>query len=122
MIGGITDRQASDYEREGINIDKDYVHSIDNSAIIHNQNQHGDPKVEERQGQIAITDEDYARIPDILENYDRVSKSPNKARSTQNEVIIYEKDFEDGYVYYLEEKRDKRKSLAFQTMYKEKRN
>ena len=38
-----------------------------------------------------------------------------------NEVIIYEKKFEDGYIYYLEEKRDNRKSLAFQTMYKKKK-
>lgn len=72
----------------------------------------------ERVGQIAITSEDYARIQEILEYYDKLAKSPNRSRSTGNEVIIYEKEFEDGYVYYLEEKRNKRKSLSFQTMYK----
>lgn len=36
-------------------------------------------------------------------------------------MIIYEKDFGDGVIYYLEEKRNKRKSLSFQTMYKKKK-
>lgn len=90
------------------------------SAVNHNQKQHGDSVKEEQAGQVAITSDDYARIPEILETYDRLTKSPNRSRSTGNEVIIYEKYFEDGYIYYLEEKRDKRKSLSFQTMYKKK--
>ena len=112
-----------DYSR-----DKDAQRMVENmgaafesSAVGHNQKQHGDTTVEGRVGQIAITAEDYTRIPEILESYDSVRKSPNRSRSTGNEVIIYEKEFEDGYVYYLEEKRDKRKSLSFQTMYKKKK-
>ncbi len=121
VIGGITKRQAKDFADNGIEVDETWVHSFESSAIVHNQGRHGDPHTEERAGQIAITHEDYARIPEILESYDRVTKSPNRSRSTGNEVIIYEKDFEDGYIYYLEEKRDKRKSLSFQTMYKKKK-
>ena len=121
VIGGITTRQMTDLKNEGIEIDETWVHSFESSAVSHNQGQHGDTRVEERMGQIAITSEDYARIPEILETYDRVTKSPNRSRSTGNEVIIYEKEFDDGYVYYLEEKRDKRKSLSFQTMYKKKK-
>ena len=121
VIGGITKRQAKDFGNIGIDIDDTWVHSFESSAVVHNQNQHGNPTEEERIGQIAITPEDYARIPEILETYDRITKSPNRSHSTGNEVIIYEKEFDDGYIYYLEEKRDKRKSLSFQTMYKKKK-
>ncbi|MDE6345380.1 MAG: hypothetical protein K2L55_01755 [Muribaculaceae bacterium] len=121
VIGGITKRQAKDFADNGIDVDETWVHSFESSAVVHNQGRHGDSRTEERAGQIAITSEDYARIPEILEAYDRVTKSPNRSRSTGNEVIIYEKDFDDGYIYYLEEKRDKRKSLSFQTMYKKKK-
>ena len=121
VIGGITKRQSEDFTDLGLKIDGTWVHSIENSAITHNQNHHGDAKREEVRGQIAITEDDYAKIPDILENYDKVSVSPNKNTGAGNDVIIYEKEYGDGYIYYLEEKRDKRKSLAFQTMYKKKK-
>lgn len=121
VIGGITKRQAKDFAENGIDVDETWVHSFESSAVAHNQKHHGGEKNEAKRGQIAITAEDYARIPEILEDYDKVSKSPNKTKGTENEVIIYEKEFGDGYVYYLEEKRDNRKSLSFHTMYKKKK-
>lgn len=121
VIGGITKRQAKDFAENGIDVDETWVHSFESSAIAHNQKHHGSEKAEAGRGQIAITADDYARIPEILEEYDKVSKSPNKTKGTENEVIIYEKEFGDGYIYYLEEKRDNRKSLAFHTMYKKKK-
>ena len=121
VIGGITKRQAKDFAEHGIKVDDTWVHSFETSAVTHNQKHHGNEKVEASRGQIAITAEDYARIPEILESYDKISKSPNKTKGAENEVIIYEKDFQDGYVYYLEEKRDSRKSLSFHTMYKKKK-
>lgn len=121
VIGGITKRQAKDFADNGIEVDESWVHSFESSAVSHNQKHHGNEKIEAERGQIAITEDDYSRIPEILEDYDKVSKSPNTSHRSGNEVIIYEKEFEDGYVYYLEEKRDSRKSLAFQTMYKKKK-
>lgn len=121
VIGGITKRQKDDFAKFGIDIDDSWVHSFETSAVSHNQKHHGNPNVEAARGQIAITAEDYNRIPDILDHYDKVSKSPNKTKGTENDVIIYEKEFDDGYVFYLEEKHDNRKSLAFHTMYKRKK-
>ncbi|WP_290146402.1 PBECR2 nuclease fold domain-containing protein [Paramuribaculum intestinale] len=121
VIGGITKRQKDDFAKFGIDIDDSWVHSFETSAVSHNQKHHGNPTVEAARGQIAITAEDYNRIPDILDHYDKISKSPNKTKGTENDVIIYEKEFDDGYVFYLEEKRDNRKSLAFHTMYKKKK-
>lgn len=121
VIGGITKRQARDFAEQGIEVDETWVHSFESSAVSHNQKHHGSQGAEDARGQVAITADDYSRIPDILDGYDRVSKSANRTKGTENEVIIYEKEFEDGYVYYLEEKRDSRKSLAFHTMYKKKK-
>lgn len=117
VVSGITERQKKDFAEKGIEVDDDYVHSIENSAVRHNQNRHGDAAREARRGQLPITADDYQRIPDILENYTTVEKSPN-LNSKGNEVIIYTKEYPDGTVYYLEEQRDRRKSLAFETMYK----
>lgn len=121
VIAGITARQAKDFAEQGIKVDETWVHSFESSALSHNQKHHGNSQTEDARGQIAITPEDYSKIPEILEDYDRVTKSPNNTKGTDNEVIIYEKEFDDGYVYYLEEKRDNRKSLAFHTMYKKKK-
>lgn len=121
VIAGITKRQSEDFAELGLDIDETWVHSFESSAYGHNQKHHGNSENEARRGQIAITEDDYARIPEILDSYDRVSKSTNKTKGVGNEVIIYEKEFDDGYIYYLEEKRDRRKSLAFHTMYKKKK-
>ena len=75
IISGITKRQANDYAHIGISIDSDYVHSVENTAILHNQKKHGNPATEAKRGQIAIIEEDYLLIPDILENYDNIEKS-----------------------------------------------
>ena len=120
VVGALTDRQKKDFAANGIDVDDSYVHSVENSAIRHNQKEHGDEKKEAARGQIAITEEDYQLIPDILEDYDTVEKSPNKNKQG-NDVIIYTKEYPDGTIYYLEEKRDGRGSLSFETMYKKKK-
>ena len=119
VIAALTPRQKQDFADSGIDVNDNFVHSIENSAILHNQKEHGDPVVEERRGQIAIEESDYALIPDILEDYDTVEKSSNKNKQGRD-VIIYTKAYPDGTVYYLEEVRENRESLAFQTMYKKK--
>lgn len=119
IIAALTPRQKQDFADKGIDVTDNFVHSIENSAILHNQKEHGNPAIEEKRGQIAIEDSDYALIPEILEDYDTVEKSPNKNKQGRD-VIIYTKMYPDGTVYYLEEVRENRESLAFQTMYKKK--
>lgn len=96
------------------------MHAIDNSAIRHNQKNHGNPEKEAKKGQIAIVEDDYQLIPDILEDYDTVRKS-DKTNKVGNEVVVYTKEYPDGTIYYLEEIRTGRESLAFDTMYKKKK-
>ena len=120
VIGGVTEEQVKDLKEQGFDIDSTWVHSMENSAIQHNQKQHGNEEKEVTHNQIAITDKDYELAIDILEDYDSVEKSPNKDKQGRD-VIIYTKEFSDGTIYYLEEVREKRKSLSFKTMYKRKK-
>lgn len=118
IISKITERQINDLEKEGFDMDESWVHSIETSAVVHAKRRHGSKKLRHKEGHIAINDDDIRKIPEILSNYDRLYKSPNAKKSGSNPVIVYEKIYEDGTIYYIEEKRDGRKSLAFQTMYK----
>ncbi len=120
VVGGITDRQKQDLNQIGVVVDKLWVHSLENSAVLHTKKQHGNSKTENKREQEAITESDYELIPDILENYDKIEKSTNKDNQGRD-VIIYQKEYSDGNIYYLEEVREKRKSLAFKTMYKKKK-
>jgi len=105
VIGKVNRRQIRDLRSEGLDVDDSWRHSIENSRIIHAQRRHG------------ITDADFERIPEILDSYDNVHVSDNKNNSG-NKVVIYEKKYSNGTTYYLEEVRNGRHSLAFQTMYK----
>ena len=105
VLGNVSERQIRDFHNEGLDVDGTWRHSIENSRIIHAQKEHG------------VKDTDFEMIPDILRSYDDVSLSDN-VNGEGNKVIIYTKSYPDGTTYYLEEVRNGRKSLAFQTMYK----
>ena len=119
-IGFVTKRQEKDLADKGLKLSSDYKHSIENTAIIHNQKKHGSELTEAPRGQIAITEKDYELIPDILENYDCIEVELGLNRLGL-QTIKYTKVYKDGTTYYLEEVRTGRKSLAFKTMYKQKR-
>ena len=118
IISSVTDRQIDDLMKMGILVNGNWVHSIETSAVIHVLKRHGSGKSKPKSYQIPIYKEDFLRIPSILKDYDNLTVSNESTKSTGNTVIRYEKKFEDGIIYYLEEKRDGRRSLALQTMYK----
>lgn len=118
IIAEVTPKQIEDLGNIGIEIDESWIHSIESSSIIHVKKKHGHHSGESLRNQLTIQDSDFYKIPEILESYDSISVSSNKTKSTSNTVIIYVKRYPDGRIFYLEEKRDGRKSLAFHTMYK----
>jgi hypothetical protein len=117
-IGKATEKQLSDIRAAGIDISEDYIHTIDNYAIVHSLKKHGNNKTEEPRGQLAITKQDFEKIPDILANYNKLTSEKN---SRGQDVIIYQKSYEDGTTLYAEEIRVGRKELAMVSMYKTKR-
>jgi len=106
-------------EKTGIDIDEEFEHTIDNSAINHILKEHGNESTEAKQGQTAITKDDVSLIPDIIDNYDAIEK---KIEPGKPERILYTKGYPDGTTYYFEEVRTGKKELAAVTMYKKKGN
>jgi len=92
-----------------------YKHTVDSSGINHAFKKHGDTKAEALRGQIAVTDDDFALIPDIVENYDDV-KYVGKDKKGQD-IIRYQKAY-NGTTYFTEEIRNKRKELVLKSLWK----
>jgi len=118
IIGSITQRQLNDITSAGVDISESYKHTIDIYAIIHSLKKHGNKITEEPRGQVAITKADFEKIPDILDSYDKISVSQNKRKQ---DVIIYQKAYDDGTTLYAEEVRVGREELAMGTLYKMKK-
>ena len=116
VLAPISKRLKEDLKAKGIEITGDYHHTIDNNAIRHILKQHGG-KSEDKRGQIPITDTDFERLSNIVDNYDSIELGESKGT---NATIIYSKTFEDGITIYVEEKRNGKKELAAVTLWKKK--
>ena len=86
---------------------------IETSGVQHAEKRHG-TKSKDR---TPLTLEDYLLIPYIIKNRDNVTISTSKTRQRESTVLVYEKQIEFT-LYYVEEIRIGKKSLAFQTLYK----
>lgn len=117
VIGTVSKDLEEKAKENGLDI-VGYQHDLDVSGTRHAIKEHGQPKTEEPRGQIAITDGDFEKIPEVIYGYDDVSfTGKNKIG---RETITYKKSFNDGTIMYVEEIRDKRKTLTINTMYKYK--
>ena len=116
-IGKVSPELEEKAKENGFDI-SGYQHDLDVSGTRHAIKEHGQPKTEEPRGQIAITDGDFEKIPEVIYGYDDVSfTGKNKIG---RETITYKKAFDDGTIMYVEEIRNKRKTLTINTMYKYK--
>ena len=95
--------------RAGLNVEG-FVHVLDGSAVRHTLKNHSDAAKEGKRGQLAVTDADFERLPEVVSSPDRV------VFGTQNRLhkdqIVFIKRLEDGTILYLEEVRTGRKELA----------
>ncbi|MBF0517495.1 MAG: hypothetical protein HQK97_10345, partial [Nitrospirae bacterium] len=122
ILGPVSEENADAIRQAGSEKNKDfdvsgYRHSIDNSFVNHALKEHGDPKTEEPRGLIAITKEDIARIPEIVNDYDKVEYIGKTKLG--KDVFLYTKRI-NGEVYYYEEIRQGKKELAGTTLFKKK--
>ena len=99
------------------------MQTIDQDQLNHALEEHGVGK-ETRPNQIPITEEDLKRIPDVLADYDDIRRGLGKADGKQQEGVIFCKKYDDGTVCCVEidwfRRKDNRRELKFQTMWKEK--
>lgn len=96
---------------------KGYVHTLQGYGILHGENRHSSQN-ESLSGQVPITREDWKLADKIVNEFDKVVKSP-KISKNQNEVLIFRKKIGDE-IYYVAEARTGRKKLVSATMYKHK--
>jgi hypothetical protein len=89
---------------------------IDKFSINHTLKNHGNVEIENKRGQIAITDVDFELVPQIVKSQNIIYVSKNKMG---NDLILYEAILNDTF-YYVEEVRKGRKELCMTTMYKRK--
>ena len=100
------------FRANGVDIDvSGYHHVIDNSAVRHSINRHGEGTNNAR----PVTDADFERIPEVLASPDSIEYGGKTGAG--RDIIVYRKEFDDGRVIYVEEARTKRDRLAMTTMY-----
>lgn len=111
----VTHREALDIQSNtGIDVEG-YVHVLDESSVRHMFRRHGDPVVEAKRGQVAITLEDMALLPVIVSQYDSVERG--KEEPGKLPTIVFKKLIGDWY-YFVEEVRSRRRKLAAKTIRK----
>lgn len=97
---------------------KIFKRTVDNYAIVHTHNKHGQESKELSREQIAVTTEDYLLIPVIVKSPDYINLGEKSNIGT--DLIKYEKEINGICYFYVEEVRRKRRSLAMKTLYKRK--
>ncbi|PZQ57975.1 MAG: hypothetical protein DI570_18915 [Phenylobacterium zucineum] len=97
----------------GLEIDG-FAHVMDGSAVRHVTKNHGDVGKEAKRGQIAVTEEDFRALPDILAEPDAVMFGAKGKRGEAQ--IFYAKAQPDGSTLVVEEVRNGRRELALQSM------
>jgi hypothetical protein len=112
-IAQVPDWLATSAKDAGMDI-AGFHHTIDTSAIRHVVKNHGNQSKETARGQLAVTDEDFKRIPEIISAPDKV------VFGTKNRIgrdqVGYVKTLQDGSTLYLEEIRTGKGELAAQAM------
>ncbi len=88
---------------------------VDNYAIVHILQQHGDEAAEAKRGLAKVTFDDLLLIPEIVRQPDRIASAGKTA--TGLDAILYEKQI-NGWLCCVEEVRTKNNLLAVKTLYK----
>lgn len=110
-FGKVKNWLADTSRRFNLNIDG-FKHIVDLGGFIHIDIRHGK---ETKLGQSDITEEDVAKIPEIVSQPNYLVYGIKSGRGLK--TIGYIKQFPDGATYYVEEVWGKEKELAAKTMY-----
>ena len=90
-------------------------HVLSNYDIRHMLKEHGNPVVESKKGQIAITEKDIKKIPDIISNPTNITSGTD---NRLGKTIRYIKKYNDNSTTVVEVVPSNSKSLIIKTMWK----
>ena len=124
-LGELEQKTIDDIKKANPNMRVDTsVATINTEQLQHSMKHHGNPDREAKRNQIAITHEDLKRIPEVLADYDSIESGKGTAYGKNQEAVVFKKKYPDGTVACVEldvySDKLKRRSLKFQTMWKEK--
>ena len=116
FLGKVSDKVAKKVKSLlGVDI-SERTHLLADNDIRHMIKEHGNPVLERQKGQIAITNKDIERIPEILNTYDRIVQGTD---NKQGKTIRYIKDYPNNQTYVVEVIPDANNtSLYVKTMWK----
>ena len=100
-------------KKEGIDL-TGYKHVIETSGARHSESRHGKGSNDRS----PLSFEDYLLIPYIIKYRDKVVLSNKKTKLHGLKTFVYRKTIGNLYVYVEEIRIGRKKSLAFQTLYK----
>jgi hypothetical protein len=87
--------------------------------VRHALSRHGEDAVSGQDGQLALTVEDFARIPEIAVPENVFAKGPlGSERRTYGQSVVYEMQSPEGFYYFLEEIRTGKGDLSAKTLVK----
>ncbi len=113
----VDDAEASKIKQAtGVDV-SGFEHGIDEAAIRHALNQHGNVETENARGQVAITQEDFKLIAGLTDPAQADSIESGEVSREGLETIVYKKRI-NGFIVVVEEVREGRNRLAFKTMWK----
>jgi hypothetical protein len=115
VLGSVSPWLTERAKEAGLDIDG-FQHALDTSAVRHVRKNHGSEKIEAKRGQVAVTDDDLRRLPELLANPDKVVFGAKT--KIGRDAIGYIKTMPDGSTLYLEEVRTGRNQLAAVSMRK----
>lgn len=97
-------------DKLGIDVSR-YVHSISATSITHAYDNHvTDDRAMDKS---ELFEEDFKRIPDVVQNFDSIELLQEKKKGRSLEKIAYTKRFDDGTVLVVEEVRTGQARLSF---------
>lgn len=101
--------------KAGIQDVTDFTHTVDAYAVRHTLKNHGNAKAEETRGQVAITEQDFADVPEIIANAD-VIESDGLTKIGSPAIRYLKHDPRSWTTVVVEEVRTGRRELAFKSM------
>ena len=117
-MGIVPENVANQVKKEtGVDI-SGYGVMMNGVDIRHIIKEHGNPVTEPERGQVAVTAEDIARVPEVIAHPDEVYLS-DKTDAKGRKAIVFEKQFGDTYIT-IQGVSNGKKLLQTNTLYKRK--
>lgn len=114
-FGAVNPRVAARVkELTGVDV-SGFMHSIDEAAIRHIIKKHGDPSGEGGRNQVAVTEDDIAKLPLVTGDPDSIEYG--EPTNDGKQTVIFKKKLGD-VVLYVQELREGRNKLAAKTLWK----